>query len=528
MRGAPSGRSARRFAVILGALILAGAVAAAATAATTPADVAASGEPAQAAAAGRAPGEPPAAGGTQILRATESGKVLEVIDEPLSPADVPAATDPAPESLGFSAGAISPTWYQSVGWMDLAGDAAADAVATGLRTVYVAGYVTALNRDLSLVKYVDGVEAWIRIYDGPAQGSDEALAVAARGTAIYTAGYRTTLRGDRDLLLIRWDRSGNRVWTRAYDSGSHGFDSASDVAVDSDGNVTVVGTSVPAAGSSDWVVISYKADGTRRWVRRYDGPAHLTDEAARMLVDSSGNVYVVGFSYSAANGRDALVAEYSKAGDRLWARRYNGAGDGLDDAYSLRARPGGGVYVAGITYRPTTGYDGLLLAYNATGTRLFAAADWGGLSNNIAQAQAYLDLEVLPGGDILCGGYDDRSTDGYALDRYRAVFRPTGAVVEQRWEFSAGSWSEWITDLAKDGQGGVYVTGTYATSATASQIYTQRIRAGGAQWGSRWPVAPGFKDVPAAIAVNGVNAYVVGTHYVAATDYDQAVLGYVY
>ena len=110
MRGAPSGRSARRFVVILGALILAGTVAAAATSATTPAEVAASEELAQAATAGRPTGGPPAAGGTQILRATESGKVLEVIGDPLSLAEVPAATDPAPESLGFSAGAISPTW----------------------------------------------------------------------------------------------------------------------------------------------------------------------------------------------------------------------------------------------------------------------------------------------------------------------------------------------------------------------------------------------------------------------------------
>ncbi|MBN2204936.1 MAG: hypothetical protein JW767_07935, partial [Thermoleophilia bacterium] len=528
MRGAPSGRSARRFVVILGALILAGAVAAGATSATAADEVSSPEELAQAATAGRAVGSAPATGGTQILRTTDGGSVLEVIEDPPGLSAEPAITETTPESLGFSAGAITPTWYQSVGGMDLAGDAAADAVATGLRTVYVAGYVTAVGRDLSLVKYVDGVEAWTRIYDAPAHGSDEALAVAARGTAIYTAGYRTTLRGDRDLLLIRWDRSGNRVWARAYDSGNRGFDSASDVAVDSDGNVTVIGASTSATGSSDWVAISYKADGTRRWVQRYDGPAHLTDEAARMLVDSSGNVYVVGFSYSAANGRDALVAKYSKAGARLWVRRYNGEGDGVDDAYSLRARPGGGVYVAGITYRPTTGYDGLLLAFTAGGTRLFASADWGGWSTNIAEAQAYLDLEVLPGGDILCGGYDERYTDGYAMDRYRAVFRPTGDVLMQMWDFSAGSWSEWITDLAKDGQGGVYVTGTYATSATASQIYTQRVRAGGTAWGSRWPAAPGFKDEPAAIAVSGVNAYVVGRHYVTATDYDQALLGYVY
>lgn len=528
MRGASSGRSAQHFSVILGVLIIAAAVAAAVTSATTPAEEVTPDEIAQAAAAGRAAGESPATAGTQILRTTESGKVLEVIEDAPSLAEAPAATDPAAERLGFSAGAISPTWYQSVGGMDLAGDAAADAVATGPRTVYVAGYVTAVSRDLTLVKYVDGVEAWTRIYDGPARGSDEALAVAARGTAIYTAGKRQTKAGDFDLLLIRWDRSGKRVWTRTYDSGSRKFDGASDVAVDRDGNVTVIGTSVSSAGGSDWVMISYRANGTRRWVRRYDGPAHLTDEANRMLVDSSGSVYVVGYSASASNGDDALVAKYSKAGERRWVRRYNGTGNGLDEAYSLRARPGGGVYVAGITYRPTTGYDGLLLAYSGAGRRLLAVADSGGLSSNISEAQAFLDLEVLPGGDILCGGYDERYTDGYAMDRYRAVYKPTGAVFTQSWDYSAGNRSEWITDLAKDGQGGVYITGTYATSSTASQIQTQRFCVGGTTWSSRWPAAPTLKDEPAAIAVSGVNAYVVGKHYFTASDYDQAVLAYIY
>jgi hypothetical protein len=498
------------------------------TSATTPAEVAAAEEVAQTSAAGRAPGEPPVTGGTHIVRATENGSVLEVIEDAPSLSAEPLAAEPAPENLGFYAGAISPTWLKSVGGTDLAGDAAWDAVATGLRTVYMAGYVTALERDLSLVKYVDGVEAWTRIYDGPAQGRDEALAVAARGTAVYTAGKRETKAGDFDLLLIRWDSKGNRIWTRVYDSGSRKNDVAADVAVDRDGNVTVIGTSVSAAGGSDWVVISYKADGTRRWVRRYDGPAHLADEPARMVVDSSGNVYVVGHSRSALKGDDALVAKYSKAGDRLWVRRYNGEGNGFDDAYSVRARPGGGVYVAGVTYRPTTGYDGLLLAYTAAGTRLFAVADWGGASTNIAEAQAFHDLEVLPGGDILCGGYDERHTDGYATDRYRAQFSPAGVLSTQWWDFSAGAWDERITDLAKDGQGGVYITGTYATGASTSQIYTQRVRAGGTTWGSRWPTTPIWMDVPSAIAVSGVNAYVVGRHSMSLTDYDQVLLAYVY
>jgi len=64
---------------------------------------------------------------------TEEGEVLQTIQEPPNTADEPVATEPAPEDLEFWGGDIAPTLYRSVGGMDLAGDAAADAVATGRR-----------------------------------------------------------------------------------------------------------------------------------------------------------------------------------------------------------------------------------------------------------------------------------------------------------------------------------------------------------------------------------------------------------
>jgi hypothetical protein len=518
----------RSFFAILGALVLLSAVAAAATWAMTPADVAPPGEAAQSAAPSGSAETARVGAGTQVLRATESGVEAEVIDEPATGGDEPVATEPAPENLGFWAGDVNPTWSRTFAGVDVSADPAEDAVATARRTVYVAGAFSAGGLDLSLIKYVDGTEVWHRSYDGPAHGSDGAFAVAARGRAIYTAGQRETKSGDADLLLIRWNSSGDRVWTRAYDSGARDYDSARDVAVDGDGNVTVVGTSHSTAGGADWVVISYKADGTRRWVARYDGPAHDSDEVRRMVLDSAGNVYVAGYSNSATNGHDALVIRYSKTGTRRWARRYNGTADALDEASSLRVRPGGGVYVAGTTDSTLTGYDGLLLAYSAAGTRLFAVAASGGWSTDITEAQAFYDLEVLPDGDILCGGYDARYADGYGIDRYRVQYHSAGAGWAWSWDYSPGAGNELITDLARDSQGGIYITGTYAASPTTSQIYTQRVCTSGTNWRSKWPVAPTAKDEPRAIAVNGVNAYVVGVHYMSASDYDQVVLGYVY
>lgn len=505
MRPAPARLKPSLVILLLGTLIAA-AVAAAAIAGTSPLGVAEASD--EGAAVAASPSVTEARGVPAIRSVTETWT-----------ADGLVTTTSEPEQLGVWLGLIDPTWSYAVATTE--DDAVYDAVAGGLRTVYVTGAMdNEGSKDVYLARFVDGARDWQRVYDGAAHGYDVGAAVAVRGGAIYTAGRRDPSGDDTsDLLLVRWDSSGDRVWTRAYDSGSHRDDVAVDVAVDGDGNVVVAGYSITPATDWDWVVVSYRPDGTRRWVRRYDGPAHDYDVPASMLVDSAGRIYVAGLSWSASNGADALVVKYAQDGTRLWAKRYNGPADGDDQARALRARPDGGVYVCGDTTQASTGQDGLLLAYTTAGTRLFATAVVGFEPGTTAQA--FNDLEVLPSGDVMCGGYEFYSGSS---DHFYAAISPTGAVTTR-----AGygtSYGEEITAMAKDGQGGVYLTGPWGT-ATGTQVYTRRLRVGGAEWGCYWPDAPTGDHEPVAIAVAGVNAYVVGHRWNVA-EQDQIVLGHVY
>jgi hypothetical protein len=461
-------------------------------------------------------GTPPAAVADTSADGTLAGTVQTVTRTQTADGLVTTVTEP--EKLGTFLGDITPTWSWHV---DGTGDAAAyDIVATGLRTVYTAA--TAWNGssyDMELAKYVDGSQRWARLYNGPAGGYDRGEAVAARGSRIYVVGRRDPSGDDAgDMLLVRWDGSGNLLWKRTYDSGSHLLDEAVDVAVDGDGNVTVVGYSLTAATDYDWVVISYRPDGTRRWVQRYDGPAHGYDRPARMLLDSAGRVYVVGSSTSAANGWDAMVIKYSATGARLWARRFNGSADGRDAALALRARPGGGVYVVGYTTSATTGQDALVAAYTSAGTRLWAVAEVGEADSD---SQCFDDLEVRPDGDLVCGGYDFFTS---TMDRFCAYYDPEGDVFKWSWSMT-DAWSEQITAIAKDAQGGIYLTGTMGT-ATGTQIMTVRECLGGAKWECSWPAAPTGDFWADAIAVYGVNAYIAG--YESYSGFDEVVLGHVY
>ncbi|MBN2205081.1 MAG: hypothetical protein JW767_08680 [Thermoleophilia bacterium] len=423
-----------------------------------------------------------------------------------------------PEQLEMDLGAIAPTW--SATGDPSTWDDASDVIATGLRTVYVVGAAeNELRLNLRLTKYgSSGEVVWSRLYDGPAHGWDVGTALAARGGAVYTAGTRDPIGDDEaDVLLVRWDTAGNRVWVRSYDSGFHLRDEAVDVVVDGDGNVTVLGRSSRPTTGDDWVLVSYRPDGTRRWVRRYDGPSHLEDQPIALVADSAGRLYATGHSRSASNADDVLVLKYSQAGTRLWAKRYDGSGHGSDRASALHLRPGGGVHVVGRTGTVTNGQDALLLSYTGSGSRAFVVVESGW---DPPDFQRFTDLEVLPDGRILCVGAD-QLFGGW--DWFWAFYDADG--VRQGRGARGTVYNESLVCVRRDRQGGIYYVGSWET-ATGTQCRVERSCAGGAQWMCGWPAAATTDQEVRSLAVSGVNVYVVGYEYESIPN--QFVLGFVY
>src|SRR4030066_1429004 len=90
------------------------------------------------------------------------------------------------------------------------------------------------------------------------------------------------------------------------------------------------------------------------WVARYNGPGNSYDVAYALAVDDSGNVYVTGRSAGSFTYSDYATIKYSPAGDTLWVRRYNGPGNGHDEANALAVDGSGNVYVTGYSWSGTT------------------------------------------------------------------------------------------------------------------------------------------------------------------------------
>jgi hypothetical protein len=231
--------------------------------------------------------------------------------------------------------------------------------------IYVTGYSDGgeENADYATIKY----DAWVRRYNGTGNGDDVATAIAVDDSGyVYVTGFSDGGEENTDYATIKYHPNGDTAWVRRYDAPDNDWDVASAIAVDDSGNVCVTGKSWGSGTREDYLTIKYRPNGDTAWVRRYDGPANGEDHAHAIAVDDSGNVYVTGVSDGGGGNDDYATIKYYSNGDTAWVIRYNGSGDGDDNAKAIAVDGSGNVYVTGGSWGSETGYDCATIKYSQT------------------------------------------------------------------------------------------------------------------------------------------------------------------
>src|SRR6185437_11607868 len=171
---------------------------------------------------------------------------------------------------------------------------------------------------------------------------------------------------------------GTQVWVERYSGSAHKGASATSVAASPSGStVFVTGYSRGATSQLDYATVAYDAaTGAQLWAKRYNGPGNGYDDPSSVAVSPSGStVFVTGESTGAASGPGdfATVAYDAATGAQLGVTRYNGPGNGADYAPSAAVSTAGStVFVTGTSAGATSDFDFATVAYDAaTGAQVW-------------------------------------------------------------------------------------------------------------------------------------------------------------
>lgn len=216
---------------------------------------------------------------------------------------------------------------------------------------------------------------------------DPSDAVIVVGTTTGVIG--TTSAGGRDAYVRKYDGSGSTVWTRQF--GTTSDDYGAGVVTDSTGNVYIVGTTYgslqgTSRGSGDAFIRKYLPDGQVGWTLQLGSSS--SDGATAVAVDSAGNIVIVGRTSGAMDPADpadgaqtrAFVMKVTAEGTNVWTRHIEAPASHAH-ALAVTIDSSDAVLVAGYTLGNVAstgsegGEDAFVVKLDSAGTRLWSWQD---------------------------------------------------------------------------------------------------------------------------------------------------------
>ncbi len=360
--------------------------------------------------------------------------------------------------------------------------------------------INAGETDLFLIKYNNnGVMQWIQLHGTFEYETSNGVATDSNGN-VYVAGNTQQLDRELSLLLvIKYDSKGLKKWTTQLETTNSYYGRG--IATDSEGNVYVTGYTsgdldgnvISGIGRGGLFVVKYDSSGTKQWVQQEGTSANAGGYG--ITTDSEGNVYATGYTSGVINfktdpgqGGNLLVVKYNSSGIKQWTQELGTPNS--DVGRDITTDSSGNIYVTGYTYGGLDGNtnigenDLFVVKYNSSGVKQWTR-QLGTSSHEIGNG-----ISADSVGNIYVTGSTDGNLDGNISaggslngDIYVVKYNSDGI---KQWTQQFGSPpSEYSYGIDIDSNSNIYVTGhTWGgldgnTNAGATDIFVIKYNSSG-------------------------------------------------
>jgi hypothetical protein len=254
------------------------------------------------------------------------------------------------------------------------------------------------GHDLYVVKYnSSGTKLWHQTYNGAGNGTDlgSAVVCASNGTVFVTGAASQSLI-DVDLLTLCYASNGTLTWSQTWDNAS---------LIDAGTSLSLSGTRVLVSGVSqanfntwEYAALRYEqSNGSLVSSTVTNQGGTNIEMVSAAATDASGNLYLTGALGVSGQGFNIKTIKLSPTLQVLWTANWNGTANLDDAARAITVDTSGNVFVAG--YTTATDRDGLLLKYSPSGSLLSSAAD------NSTGAGEFTGIALTAAQEVFVGGF---------------------------------------------------------------------------------------------------------------------------
>ena len=311
-------------------------------------------------------------------------------------------------------------------------------------------------------------------------------------TSLIIGSYNFSSVGSNDILIAKYDSSGNVVWATSV--GGSGSDECNSIAVDDSQNIYITGeftsptisfgsfTLTNSGAGWNTFIVKYNSSGTVVWAK--NSKATGTNNSKNIAVDSWGNSYITGLYNSpiivfdadtlmntAAGFTDAFIVKYNPTGSILWTKNIGGVLS--ENCTAVNVDISGNIFISGIFSSPTLSVDSFSLTCSG-GVDLFLARldslgnviwckSYGGIGSDnsyslTSDLTGKIYLTGLFSSPILIFGNDTLYQTGNS-DAFLIKFDSLGNIIWAKSSIGAGGEIGYC--VITDTLGSIYLSGSF-------------------------------------------------------------------